>query len=55
MKKYLKPTSIDLNVYGELENNLHAKFGLPSEVVFCKKCVISNGDNRIIFKHNKFC
>ena len=42
MKKYLVPPAIDLRPYRKDKKLLDAKFGLPKEVKFCKKCVISN-------------
>ena len=34
-------------------NNFETKFGLPEEVKFCKKCIISNQrpNSEIEFKH----
>ena len=36
------PKKIDLNKFQENTNNPENKFGLPKEIKFCKKCVISN-------------
>lgn len=36
------PKKIDLNLYKKEDKNPVQKFGLPSKVMFCKKCVISN-------------
>ena len=42
MKKIIKPGPINLsNFSGDLDN-LEAKFGLPSKVMFCRDCVVSN-------------
>jgi N-acetyl sugar amidotransferase len=42
MKKIIKPGPINLsNFSGDLDN-LEAKFGLPSRVMFCRDCVVSN-------------
>ena len=39
----------------EKENNLEAYYGLPQDVQFCKKCVMSNQrpTSAIEFKHTK--
>jgi len=42
MEKYQVPTSIDLTKYQKSQRSFETKFGLPPEVKFCKKCVISN-------------
>lgn len=43
MQRYPARTIIDPNDYDEISGKpLKAKFGLPREVKFCKKCVISN-------------
>ena len=36
------PGNIDLTPFTLSEEKLEAKYGLPKNVVFCKKCVISN-------------
>lgn len=36
------PESVDLSKYGETYDKGDVKYGLPDEVVYCKKCVISN-------------
>ena len=36
------PKKIDLNKFQENTNNPENKFGLPKEIKFCKKCVVSN-------------
>ena len=41
MKKYEIP-KVDLTNFDKAEGSLKAKYGLPSEIKFCKKCVISN-------------
>ena len=40
MIKY--PKKLDLAKYKKTINNPENKFGLPREVKFCKKCVVSN-------------
>ncbi len=36
------PNSIDLRKYGKSYDKRDIKYGLPADVVYCKKCVISN-------------
>lgn len=38
-----------------MKNNISEKYGLPSEVIFCKKCVISNQRPRITFDEEGVC
>ena len=42
-----------LDKFGEKPNSSDTKYGLPNEVVFCKKCVISNQrpNSAVEFKH----
>jgi len=42
-----------LNKFGDQPNSSDTKYGLPNEVLFCKKCVISNQrpNSAIEFKH----
>ena len=42
MKQISYPKPIDLCVFEESDNEPLTKYGLPSKVMFCKKCVISN-------------
>ncbi len=42
MQRINKPGEIDLAHFDEKNGPLEAKYGLPAEVRFCKKCVISN-------------
>lgn len=42
MKKYEARYPIDLEPFKKSEGPFEAKFGLPPEVKFCKRCVISN-------------
>lgn len=42
MQKYPVPSGVDLTKFGHPENQLEIKYGLPREVKFCKRCVISN-------------
>ena len=42
MQKYRMPDRIDTKLFGSSTENLEAKYGLPSKVTFCRRCVISN-------------
>lgn len=42
MLRISKPGQIDLARFDEKDKTPNAKFGLPEEVKFCRKCVISN-------------
>ena len=42
MEKYKRNEPVDLGAYNRTDGQYEAKFGLPSRVKFCKKCVISN-------------
>jgi N-acetyl sugar amidotransferase len=42
MKRYKAAREIDHSLFAAPENQLHAKYGLPRQIVYCKKCVISN-------------
>ena len=42
MKRIDKPEPVQLANFDQNSNNLEAKYGLPSDVQYCKKCVISN-------------
>ena len=43
MSKIIKtPSEIDLNLYKKNLINTSTKFGLPKQIVYCKKCTISN-------------
>ena len=35
--------------------DINKKYNLPSEVIFCKKCVISNQRPRIVFDNEGIC
>lgn len=50
-----KPAAVDLSRFDETKGPLEAKYGLPNEVAFCKKCVISNQrpNSTSEFKHTK--
>src|SRR3954471_16719020 len=42
MEQICYPGAVDLSLYGKDNLNSPAFYGLPQEVVFCRKCVISN-------------
>ena len=42
MKKINYPSKIDLSGFKKDSTSLDAKYGLPKNVVYCKKCVITN-------------
>jgi N-acetyl sugar amidotransferase len=42
MQKYPVPPQVDLEKFEQPADRLEAKYGLPREVRFCKRCVISN-------------
>lgn len=47
------PQPVDYNIFSAKELNLQTKYGLPHDVKFCKKCVISNQrpNSAVEFKH----
>ena len=49
------PKSIDYSLFSENSSTLEAKYGLPTEVQFCKTCVISNQrpNSAVEYKHTK--
>ena len=55
MERIMKPKAVDLTEFEQTENQLVVKYGLPSEVKFCKRCVISNQrpNSTIEYLHNK--
>jgi hypothetical protein len=42
MEKIYYPDAIDLNTFKKDINNPKVLYGLPKEILFCKKCLISN-------------
>lgn len=42
MNRIPAPSNVDLSAYSPSDKNPSAKYGLPSQVVFCKRCVVSN-------------
>jgi len=55
MKKIKYPSPIDLAPFFKFTVNPSPKYGLPSDVVYCKKCVISNQrpNSAVEYKHTK--
>jgi uncharacterized protein YpuA (DUF1002 family) len=55
MEKIRYPEPVDLSLYKKDGKDLHAKYGLPKEVAFCKKCVISNQrpNSAVEYQHTK--
>lgn len=49
------PDIVDISVFERYQKNLEPKYGLPLDVVFCKKCVISNQrpNSAVEYKHTK--
>lgn len=49
------PNLVDFSDYGKNRKNVGTMYGLPSDVLFCKKCVISNQrpNSTIEYKHTK--
>ncbi len=49
------PESVDLSLFNKPMDKLEAKYGLPREVKFCKRCVISNQrpNSAIEYSHTK--
>lgn len=50
-----KPKSVDLSSFDESKGPLAAKYGLPNEVSFCTRCVISNQrpNSAVEYSHTK--
>lgn len=55
MNKILYPAPINLENYRSDISDPKAFYGLPSEVKYCKKCVISNQrpNSAVEFKHTQ--
>ena len=55
MKLITPPNEIDLNDFSENKENPHVLYGLPKEIYYCKKCVISNQrpNSAIEYEHTK--
>ncbi|GAB7027933.1 N-acetyl sugar amidotransferase [Geotalea toluenoxydans] len=55
MKKHPVPPPVDIARFHVAEDSLEAKYGLPNEVKFCKKCVISNQrpNSAVEYEHTK--
>lgn len=56
MDKIKYPSLIDLTPFVKDAPNPSAKYGLPNNVIYCKKCVISNQrpNSAVEYKHTKF-
>lgn len=55
MEKIKYPNPIDLAPFAKDNLNPSAKYGLPTDVVYCKRCVISSQrpNSAVEFKNNK--
>jgi N-acetyl sugar amidotransferase len=55
MEKIPYPRAVDLSQFGANFNPESAKYGLPAEVEYCKKCVISNQrpNSAVEYNHTK--
>jgi len=55
MEKIKYPNAVDLSPFAKDNQNPEALYGLPSAVVYCKKCVISNQrpNSAVEYKHTK--
>lgn len=55
MKKHPVPPPVDIARFNGVEDSLEAKYGLPNEVKFCTKCVISNQrpNSAVEYEHTK--
>ena len=55
MEKIQIPRPVDINKFSKNNTELDALYGLPAEVAFCKKCVISNQrpNSAVEYEHTK--
>lgn len=55
MNKHEIPPPVDVASFNFPENSLEAKYGLPREIKFCSKCVISNQrpNSAVEYEHTK--
>ena len=55
MDKIKYPHPVDMTSFAKENQNPTALYGLPTEVVYCKKCVISNQrpNSAVEYKHTK--
>jgi N-acetyl sugar amidotransferase len=55
MEKIKYPPPVDLSLYERSRKDLEVMYGLPEEVAFCKKCVISNQrpNSAVEYRHTK--
>jgi N-acetyl sugar amidotransferase len=55
MERIVSPKAVDKGLYGADATDLPPMYGLPQEVVFCKRCVISNQrpNSAVEYQHTK--
>lgn len=55
MEIFRQPTDVDLSRFSPSRRDLEAFYGLPSDVRFCRRCVISNQrpNSAVEYKHTK--
>jgi N-acetyl sugar amidotransferase len=55
MERIKYPKEVDLSLFEKSKKNLDVLYGLPSEVKYCKKCVISNQrpNSSVEYNHTK--
>jgi len=55
MTKIKAPVQVDYDFFSEDQSVFEPKYGLPENVVYCKRCVISNQrpNSTVEYKHNK--
>jgi len=55
MEKIKHPKAIDLTLFAKNNKILNTLYGLPKDVIYCKKCVISNQrpNSSVEYKHTK--
>jgi N-acetyl sugar amidotransferase len=55
MQQIKSPSAVNMSKYELPDNQLEAKYGLPTEVKFCTKCVISNQrpNSAVEYEHTK--
>ena len=55
MEKIRYPNEVDLSSFTKEKSNPEARYGLPTTIIYCKKCVVSNQrpNSAIEYKHTK--
>lgn len=55
MNKISSPRAVDYSKFGSNEIKTEAKYGLPGEIMYCRKCVISNQrpNSTVEYQHTK--